>query len=149
MSDLKFVPQSMLDVWSDLGKVQLDGTTLRLPGEGVEFALSPAVRFLAVLEGEDRHKLMHKVKAESFVKEIGGEVMDDSCLVGDTAYQVQAGFLAEGAALAAAQTAKATRKLASKVAPAAPAPVVAPPPAKPAPKDDADLLTQFLLESLD
>lgn len=110
MGDLKFVPQSMLDTWADLGKIELEGTTLRLPAESISFTLTPAVRFLSLIEGEDSHKLLAKVKPESFVREIGGEVVTDSCLVGETAYQVQPGFLAEGEALAAAQASKATRK---------------------------------------
>lgn len=173
MGDLKFVPQSMLDVWADLGKIELEGETLRIPAENVTFQLTPAVRFLSLLEGQDTHKLLQKVKAESYVREIGGEVVTDSCLVGETAYQVQPGFLAEGEALAAAQASKATRKLQAKPgapAPAAgapsippvprPAPASAPavkatPPAKPtapgapAKPEDADLLTRFLLDSLD
>ena len=114
MGDLKFVPQSMLDIWADLGKIELDGATLRIPSESASFVLTPAVRFVSLLEGEDSHKLLAKVKTDAYVKEIGGEVMTDSCLVGDTAYQVQAGFLAQSEALAAAQTAKATRPLAPK-----------------------------------
>ena len=114
MSDLKFVPQSMLDIWAELGKIELDGATLRIPSESISFTLTPAVRFVSLIEGEDAHKLLAKVKTDAYVREIGGEVMTDSCLVGDTAYQVQAGYLAQGEALAAAQTAKATRTLASK-----------------------------------
>jgi hypothetical protein len=140
----------MLDTWTDLGKIELVGNTLRIPSEGITFSLTSAIRFLSLLEGEDTHKLVAKVKPEAFVRGIGGEVMTDSCLVGETAYQVQPGFLAEAEALAAAQTAKATKKLAPKPAPAA-APVrAAPPAAPPAPKsDEADVLTQFLLESLE
>jgi hypothetical protein len=179
VGDLKFVPQSMLDVWTDLGKIELQGTTLRIPLENVAFALTPAVRFISLLEGEDAHKLLQKVKTEAYVREIGGEVVTDSCLVGETAYQVQPGFLAEGEALQAAQGAKATKKLAPKAAVAAektPAPLieVTPPvrpagppiavrppsplmrvpepvaskPGQPPTKDEADLLTQFLVESL-
>lgn len=151
MGDLKFVPQSMLDLWADLGKIELAGTNLSLPAENLTFQLTPAVRFVSLLDGTDTHKLVSKVKPESFVKEIGGEVMSDSCIVGETAYEVQPGFLAETEALAAAQKSKATRKPASKAAPA-PAPPAQPAPAatRPAGKgDDAELLTQFLLESLD
>lgn len=173
----------MLDLWADLGKIELEGTTLRIPAEKVTFQLTPAVRFLSLLEGQDTNKLLQKVKPESFVREIGGEVVTDSCLVGETAYQVQPGFLAEGEALAAAQASKATRKPAMKGAegPAAGAPSIPPVPksaqqprtapaaagpaaakaatpaaparsapgAAPAKTEDADLLTRFLLDSLE
>lgn len=133
--DLKFVPQSMLDVWAELGKIELDGNNLTISEENVTFQLTPAVRFVSLLEGEDTQKLLAKVKARSIVKDLGGEVMDDSCIVGDTAYVVQPGFLAETEALAAAQKSPARRK------------PEAPPDA--APKvDDTELLTQFLLDSL-
>ncbi len=140
VGDLKFVPQALLDTWSDLGKIELDGTLLRIRAENVAFQLTSAVRFVALLEGEDTHQLLRKVKPEAFVREIGGEVVTDSCLVGETAYQVEPGFLAEGEALAAAQKSKATRK-------SAPAPRPAAPPVGPA-QEDEDLLTRFLVESL-
>jgi len=169
VSDLKFVPQSMLDTWADLGKVQLEGNTLALPAENVKFQLTPAIRFVSILDGEDVHKLLTKVKTEQFVREeLAGDVMADSCVIGETAYTVAPGFLAETAALAAAQASEATKKLAprppatppaaSAPKPAAPAPAAAPKPvaaaapgakaAAPA-KSDADLLTKFLLESLE
>lgn len=152
MTDLKFVPQALLDAWAERGKVQLVGNTLRIPSEGVEFALSPAVRFLALLEGEDRHGLMCKVKSASHLREIGGEVMDDSCLVGDTAYQVEPGFLAEGVALATARAARETRTLAIDTGAAAPAPTGVSAPEEGTSvdaKEETDLLTRFLLESLE
>lgn len=104
MGDRKFVPQNLLDLWADLGKIELTGSTLKIPSEGVQFELKPALRFLSLLEGEDEHKLVAKVKTDRHVKEIGGEVLDDSCLIGDTAYQVQPGFLAQMQQLAAAQS---------------------------------------------
>lgn len=151
MGDLKFVPQSMLDLWADLGKIELDGNNLTIAAEKVTFQLTPAVRFVSLLEGDDTHKLVAKVKAEAYVREIGGEVMDDSCIVGETAYTVQPGFLAETEVLAAAQKSKATRKPAPPAPAAEPVavPLAAIPAAAPPRKDDAELLTQFLLESLD
>lgn len=131
MGDLKFVPLSLLENWSDLGKIEMDGATLRLPAESASFALTPAVRFLSVVEGEDTNALVAKVKTEEFLKGLGGEVVGDSCLVGETAYQVQPGFLAEGAALAAAQASKATRQPAApreRTLPAAGRPPVPAPP---------------------
>lgn len=136
MRDLKFVPQSMLDLWADLGKIELDGNSLTIAAEQVTFQLTPAVRFVELLEGDDANGLLAKVKSTAFVKEIGGEVMDDSCIVDDTAYTVQPGFLAETEALAAAKKSKATRPS-------------APPPVRGSKSEDAQLLTEFLLESLD
>jgi len=95
LGDLKFVPQSKLDSWADLGKITLTGSTLCILDEDLSLTLTPAVRFLSLLEGQDSNGLIGKVKAETYVRDIGGEVVTDSCLVGDTAYQVEPGFLAE------------------------------------------------------
>lgn len=136
MGDLKFVPQSMLDIWSDLGKIELDGNILRIPAEALAFHLTPAVRFVSLLDGADVHQLIAKVKSEVFVRQIGGEIVTDSCLVGDTAYQVQPGFLAEGDVLAAAKTAKVTRPRAHALA-------------QEATGDNTEALARILLASLD
>lgn len=125
MGDLKFVPQRTLDDWTDLGKIEIDGSTLRIPSENATFHLTPAVHFVALVEGEDEHRLVGRVKTERHVRDIGGELLTDSCIVGDTAYQVQPGFLAERDA----------------ATPPAPSPAGA--------GQDAEFLTRFLLESLD
>ncbi len=95
MGSLKFIPQTLLDSWSDEGKVEVDGPLMQIPSENASFTLIPAVHFVAVLEGEDSQKLVAKVKTEAYVREIGGEVVTTSCLLGDTAYEVQPGYLAE------------------------------------------------------
>lgn len=125
MGNLKFVPQSTLDDWTDLGQIELDGSTLRIPSESASFHLTPAVHFVALVEGEDEHRLVGRVKTERHVRDIGGELLTDSCIVGDTAYQVQPGFLAERDAS------------------------TPPAPTSGDGRQDAELLTQFLLESLD
>ncbi len=94
---MKFVPQALLDDWADRDDVVLEGSLLRLKVERLAFRLSSAVRFIALIDGEDTHQLVGKVKGEERVREIGGEVMTDSCLVGDTAYQVEPGYLARPA----------------------------------------------------
>lgn len=129
MAGLLFVSQVMLDSWAEQGKIDFVGNVMSLltgEGKGRSYALDPAVRFLKLLgEGPDPHGLVHKVKSVAQVKEMGGEPVDDSCIVGDFAYEVQPGFLAEAAALQAAATAAPAR--------AAPRPPPAPPPAAAAP----------------
>lgn len=106
MGGLLFVSQAMLDSWAEQGKIDFVGNVMTLlagEGRGRSYALEPAVRFLKLLgEGRDPNGLVHKVKSVAQVKEIGGEPVDDSCIVGDVAYEVQPGFLAEASALQAA-----------------------------------------------
>jgi hypothetical protein len=120
-------------------------------------------------EGADPNGLLHKVKTVVQLKEIGAEPVDDSCIMGDVAYEVQPGFLAEAAALQAAATAQpAVRappkpKAASPEAAAPAGKAVVPPAVKaparsfgaePLPKDleekrkEAEALARFLLDNL-
>ncbi len=133
MSGLLFVSQAMLDSWAEQGKIDFVGNVMTLlagEGSGRSYALEPAVRFMKVLgEEKDPNGLLHKVKTVAHLKELGADPAEDSCILGDLAYEVQAGFLAEAAALQAAATAKP----AALQRPAQPAPA----PPVPAAKDTA------------
>jgi hypothetical protein len=104
-----FVSQALLDAWVGQGRIDVDGTSLALAGEaGRErrYDLEPAVRFLRVEGGgADAAGLLARVKSLAQVKELGGEPMADSVVVGDVAYEVEPGFLAEAAAVEAASRA--------------------------------------------
>jgi len=102
------------------------------------------------------------VKSAAQLEEMGAEPVDDSCILGDVAYEVQPGFLAEAAALQAVATAQPTRAPAAEAA--APQPAAAgaaaadarhrPLGGAPLPKDleekrkEAEALARFLLENL-
>jgi hypothetical protein len=99
------------------------------------------------------------VKSVAQLKEIGAEPVDDSCILGDTAYEVQQGFFAEAAALQAAATAQPAVPRAGEKAPPAPAAAQAaarsrPLGTAPLPKEleekrkEAEALARFLLENL-
>jgi hypothetical protein len=124
MGRLLFVSQAMLDSWAGQGKIDFVGNVMTLlagAGRGRSYALDPAVRFLKVLGSDaDAHGLLHKVKTVAQLKEMGADPVDDSCILGDLAYEVDPGFLAEAAALQAAATATPARP--SPVQPAAAAP---------------------------
>jgi hypothetical protein len=162
MSGLLFVSQAMLETWAEQGKIEFAGDVMTLlagDGQGRSYALEPAVRFLKVLGAEsDPHGLVHKVKSVAQLREMGAEPVDDSCILGDTAYEVQPGFLAEGAALQAAATARPltpppVKTDGAQIAPAAPEAPRAPGAAT-LPRDleerrkEAEALARFLLENL-
>jgi len=140
MADYLFVPQSVLDKWSDKGRVELKGHVLHLLKEKKSFQLTPAVRFLKMEAGDDTKGLLQKVKTLDALKQMGAEHYQESVILGDSAYQVQQGFLADANAL---------RRAAAESQPAA-----APKAGAAAQKTqgekggEQDLLAQFLLENL-
>jgi hypothetical protein len=106
---LLFVSQALLAAWAGQGRIDLDGRSIALLGgqaRGRRYALVPAVRFLRVAGGgEDAHGLVARVKTLDQVREIGGEAMADSVVLGEVAYEVEPGFLAEASAVQAAAAA--------------------------------------------
>ncbi|HEY6003769.1 MAG TPA: hypothetical protein VIV57_12900 [Anaeromyxobacter sp.] len=166
MGGLLFVSQAMLDSWAGQGKIDFVGNVMTLlagEGKGRSYALDPAVRFMKVLGlDQDPNGLVHKVKSVKQLREMGAEPAEDSCILGDVAYEVQPGFLAEGAALQAAATAQPAPRAAAppQAAGQAPAPPGAPDSrsrplgSTPLPKEleekrkEAEALARFLLENL-
>jgi hypothetical protein len=106
MPGLLFVSQVALEAWAEQRKIDFEGDVMTLAagdGRGRSYALDPAVLFLKVLNGErDPNQLVAKVKTLSRLKELGAEHLEDSVVLGEVAYQVQPGFLAEDRASGAA-----------------------------------------------
>ncbi|MGZ6144347.1 MAG: hypothetical protein ACXWLM_13480 [Myxococcales bacterium] len=157
MADYLFVPQSVLDKWSEQGRIQVDGNVLTILGEQKSFALTSAVRFIKMEAGDDTAGLLQKVKTTDALKQMGAEHYMESVILGECAYQVQQGFLADANALRRAAAASAP-PAAKAAAPAAPKPA---PSANPAPaaqsaasaaeekkSGEQDMLAQFLLDNL-
>jgi hypothetical protein len=157
MADYLFVPQSVLDKWSEQGRIQVDGNVLTILGDGKHFALTSAVRFMKMEAGEDLSGLLQKVKTTDALKQMGAEHYMESVILGEVAYQVQQGFLADAHALRRAATVSQP-PAAAKPAAAAPQPAPVPPPqAQPAAPamsgeekkaGEQDMLAQFLLDNL-
>jgi hypothetical protein len=167
MASFLFVTQTMIDSWMGQGKIDFSGTVMTLlsgEGKGRTYTLQPALRFMKLVGSEsDPHKLLAKVKTPQQLKELGAELMGDSAIVGDIAYEVQQGFLAEMSALqaAAGAAASATANPTATPSPTAtptsgPAPLKLTNVTKPAPKpepardvtEEADMLADFLLDKL-
>jgi len=169
MAGLLFVSQAMLDSWAEQGKIDFVGNVMTLlvgEGKGRSYALDPAVRFISLLGADaDPHQLLRKVKSIAQLRELGGEAVDASVILGDVAYEVEQGFLAEMSALQAAASARpAAAPAVAPAAPGAPAPAPAPAPvpppaprphaAAPLPREleerrkEAEALARFLLDNL-
>src|SRR5438128_9049636 len=154
MADYLFVPQSVLDKWSEQGRIEVEGNVLTILGEQKNFALTSAVRFIKMEAGEDNAGLLAKVKTTDALKQMGAEHYMESVILGESAYQVQQGFLADANALRRAAAASQAAAAAAKPAPAK-ANAAAPPggegkPAAPGDKkgEEQDMLEQFLLDNL-
>jgi hypothetical protein len=103
-----FVAQEALDLWLADGRVSLEGETLRLLPEGIELRLSSAVCFKSeVAGGGDAEALVGKVKTLEDVAALAGEHVTGSVVLGDNAYEVVDGFVAELQDVAQAQDARA------------------------------------------
>ncbi len=169
MAGLLFVSQAILDSWAGQGKIDFVGNVMTLlagEGKGRSYALEPAVRFMKVLGADaDPNSLLHKVKSIAQLKELGAEAVDDSVVLGDLAYEVQPGFLADAPAIQAAATAQADPSRAQAAQPVQagqPQPSHSPggakpdarPDEKPLPREleakrkEAEALARFLLENL-
>jgi hypothetical protein len=151
MADYLFVPQSVLDKWSEQGRIQVDGNVLTILGEQKSFALTSAVRFIKMEAGDDKVGLLAKVKTTDALKQMGAEHYMESVILGESAYQVQQGFLADANALrrAAAASQAAAAKSGSAPAPGAGG-ATAPGKGTQDEKKGAeqDMLAQFLLDNL-
>jgi hypothetical protein len=170
MPGLLFVAQRTLDSWAERGKIDFVGDVMTLlggSGKGRSYALDPAVRFMRVVgEEADPNGLLHKVKSRAQLKELGAEQVDSSVILGDVAYEVEPGFLAEASILQAAASSRAAPPPEGggaveepATAPAGPAPSAAPPlanpyGAQPLPREledrrkEAEALAKFLLDNL-
>ena len=91
-----FIPQETLDSWLSAERVNLEGEMLQLPGAGVVLRLVPGCYFTSVQAGSDEtFKLLGKVKAKAAVSALGAEMYMNSVILGETAYEVEVGFVAK------------------------------------------------------
>ena len=89
-----FISQKRIDAWIEDNRIQIEGETMTLVEDGRAFAMMPAVRFMAVAGGgDDPHDLLGRVKTEAALDEMGADHYMDSVILGDTAYDVQTGFV--------------------------------------------------------
>lgn len=91
-----FIPQSVVDAWISIEAADVEGDVLTLHDDRRRLRLVPASRFLEVAGGgADVAALVGKVKSEADIRMLGGEAYLSSVILGDVAYDVAPGFLAE------------------------------------------------------
>ena len=89
-----FFPQAALDQWISEGKVDLAGDELTIKAEARRYRILEAARVLGEVTGlPDANELVGKVKTRLYLSELGAELLEDSMVLGDNAYDVVPGFV--------------------------------------------------------
>jgi hypothetical protein len=89
-----FFPQTLVDRWVATGEAALSNSVLTLRREGTRYRLVDAVRVLGEVTGTpDRFDVAGRVKTIGFVTELGAEVLGDSMVLGDNAFETVIGWL--------------------------------------------------------
>lgn len=93
MQNRVFFPQLLLDQWGIEGKIDLTGAELVIVAEGRRYKIEEMVHVVAEVTGaSDPHKLVGKVKAKAALDEVGAEILENSMILGDNAYDVITGW---------------------------------------------------------
>ncbi len=94
MENRVFFPQAALDEWIVSGTVELNGQDLTVLAAGRQYKLAEAVHVLRDVSGTgDTHELVGLVKARAYLEQLGAELVETSMLIGDSAYDVDPGWL--------------------------------------------------------
>ena len=94
MKNRVFFPQAALDQWIVDGTVELQEGELSITSEGKRYRLAEAVRVLGEVSGAgDGHDLVGRVKARLYLEQLGAEIIQGSMLLGESAYDVEPGWL--------------------------------------------------------
>jgi hypothetical protein len=91
-----FLPQDIVDAWVTSDKVDLNGETMTFKSSGLALRLVPGYFFDHVSAGTDTgHDLLGKAKAKAAITALGAEAYMNSIIVGETAYDVELGYVAK------------------------------------------------------
>lgn len=93
MRNRVFFPQACLDQWGVEGKIELTSTELLITGEGRRYAMTEVVRVVREVTGSpDIHRIVGKVRPKAELEKIGAEILENSMVIGDNAYDVVEGW---------------------------------------------------------
>ena len=97
MTEKLFFSQDIINSWADDEKVKFENDVLSInTGKGLqEYKLTPAHRFVKVSDGgPDPYNLINTILSEQEIAEKGADVYLNSAIVGETAYDVEPGYVA-------------------------------------------------------
>jgi hypothetical protein len=93
MRNRVFFPQASLDQWAVEGKIELTPTELVIVSEGRRYDITEVVRVVVeVTASPDPHGIIGKVKSKAELEGIGAEILENSMIIGDNAYDVVPGW---------------------------------------------------------
>ncbi len=91
-----FISVERLEAWSSEGRATLEGDRMTLTELGRAFDMKPAVHFVKVAgSDDDPNDVLGRVKSKQALEEMGGELMANTVILRDTAYEVVEGFIGE------------------------------------------------------
>jgi hypothetical protein len=90
-----FLSQATLEEWALADKADVQEQHLVVHGESARLPVEDAVHVARLVSGSDEQKLLHKVKTASQLDTLKAEQLADSVLVGESAYDVQRGYLVQ------------------------------------------------------
>ena len=122
-----FLPQKTLEEWSTAEKADLQDGKLVVTEGKASHSVTPAVHFVKLVSGADQSQLVGRVKTMTQLDALGAEHMMDSVILGEAAYEVTPGYIADVPAPPAAAKPDGKKKATSP---------------------EADLLAAFILDKL-
>ena len=90
-----FLPQTSLEEWASSDQADVREHALVLSGEQVRYPVEAAVHVKALVSGPDEHQLLRKVKTDAQLAELGAERLADSVVAGESAYDVESGYVVQ------------------------------------------------------
>jgi hypothetical protein len=115
MRNRVFFPQASLDQWGVEGKIELTPTELVIIAEGRRYEITEVVRVLVEVTGSpDPHGITGKVKSKAELEAMGAEILENSMIIGDNAYDVVPGWAGTPVLSFAEHLGSAQHKLARK-----------------------------------
>jgi hypothetical protein len=89
-----FFPQAALDQWISDGKVDLAGDELTIKPDARRYRILEAARIMREVTGvPDANELVGKVKTRQYLSDLGADLLENSMVLGDNAYDVIPGFV--------------------------------------------------------
>jgi hypothetical protein len=96
MSMKVFLPQELVDSWITSDKVEWAGEVMTFQASQVVLRMVPGFYFDHVSGGTDEGALLlGRAKTKAAVSALGAEVYMNSVILGETAYEVEPGFIAK------------------------------------------------------